>query len=97
MWGEKNGEGERRRGAREERGAASAVGDVRSGRDCGGRYSTADPATCCFPVDFSPHGKAERERGETAGIATAAWAFPSRDCASRPSEMLAHTGPVSTL
>lgn len=24
-------------GAREERGAASAVGDVRSGRDCGGR------------------------------------------------------------
>lgn len=53
----------------------AAVGDVRSGRDCGGRYSAAVPATCCFPVDFSQYSKAKREGGEKGRIATATWAF----------------------
>lgn len=73
----KNTETDPTTGAREERAAAaaaaSAVGDVRSGRDCGGRYGTASPCDVLFSrLVFARTVKAT-ERGKEGGrLATAA-------------------------
>lgn len=106
MWGEKKNEEKDDGSARGGEEQPRQLGDVRSGRDCGGRYSRAVPATCCFPADFCPYKKAKKKRGgggggDRARIAAATWAFlrgeSSQDSSVWPSEMLADTGgPVST-